>query len=199
MTDEVPQTELTYVRRAYDHVFEWYKVADSKAQLLLTLDGAFVTILTGTVFAKPEEAAAFVRVLGEASLLLMLEALLISGSILCGLLCLYSRLSHSRLSHIQSDLQVEPLLPRTFKPQIAWWFGIIASVAQAAHDSGSLLSQYLKDIDPETERVIMSNEIVQLSRNVLYKHRWVDRGWILASLALINLTVIGSLYLALLA
>jgi hypothetical protein len=57
---------------------------------------------------------------------------------------------------------------------------------------------YIKDIEPTAEHLIMANEIIQLSQNVLSKHRWVDRGWVLAGSALLALVALGSLYLALL-
>jgi hypothetical protein len=44
---------LEYARRLYLNILEWYKIADSKGQLLLTLNGAFVTVMTGFVLGKP--------------------------------------------------------------------------------------------------------------------------------------------------
>ncbi|MET9081889.1 hypothetical protein ABZX77_08285 [Streptomyces sp. NPDC004237] len=36
-----------YVRRVYDRAIDWYKVAESKAQIILTVNGVLVTIFFG--------------------------------------------------------------------------------------------------------------------------------------------------------
>ena len=46
---------LEYTRRVYESVLGWYKSADSKAQVILAIDGAFVAFLTGTIFVKPDD------------------------------------------------------------------------------------------------------------------------------------------------
>jgi hypothetical protein len=48
---------LEYARRLYLNLLDWYRIADFKGQLLLTLNGAFVTIMTGFVWASPPRSA----------------------------------------------------------------------------------------------------------------------------------------------
>jgi hypothetical protein len=48
---------LTYLRSVYADVFDWYKIADVKSQLILTLDGALITVATGLVVASPDQLA----------------------------------------------------------------------------------------------------------------------------------------------
>jgi hypothetical protein len=46
---------LAYLRNCYAAVLDWYKVADSKAQLIVTLNGLVITVVTGTALASPDE------------------------------------------------------------------------------------------------------------------------------------------------
>jgi hypothetical protein len=46
---------LDYSRRVYERTLEWYKNADAKAQVILTLDGAFSTFLTTSIFKAPDD------------------------------------------------------------------------------------------------------------------------------------------------
>jgi hypothetical protein len=41
-----------YTRRLYASTREWYTISETKAQLLLTVNGAFVTIFFGILFGK---------------------------------------------------------------------------------------------------------------------------------------------------
>jgi hypothetical protein len=88
----------------------------------------------------------------------------------------------------------------TYKPEIAGWFGFIGSIAMAARDEGvqaqHLMRDYLQTIDDDAERTMLAAQVVALSHNVLRKHRWVDRGWLLAGAALLGLIVFGLTYAA---
>ncbi len=46
---------VEYARRMYDRAIDWYKIAESKAQLILTVNGAFVTITFGLVSGSVPE------------------------------------------------------------------------------------------------------------------------------------------------
>jgi hypothetical protein len=41
MSSVDPDNAVDYARRLHDRILNWYKNADSKAQVLLTLDGVF--------------------------------------------------------------------------------------------------------------------------------------------------------------
>ena len=47
--------ELEYARRLYDNVLDWYKNADTKAQVVLAINGGFITFVGSSVFKKAEE------------------------------------------------------------------------------------------------------------------------------------------------
>ena len=46
---------LEYARRLYDRVLAWYESAERKAQLILTLDGLFLSFLTSSLLSKPAD------------------------------------------------------------------------------------------------------------------------------------------------
>src|SRR6476660_210956 len=49
---------LEYARKLYANILEWYKDVHSRAQVILTVDGAFITLLAGSVLGKSDEIAA---------------------------------------------------------------------------------------------------------------------------------------------
>jgi hypothetical protein len=183
------QTSLEYLRRLYANVLDWYRVADSRAQLILTLDGVFITIVTGTVFAKPEELAAWQRVFGlETWAFLSLAALAIIGSITFALLCLHSRLHEATHRYIGSHYKVDPRRIETYVPGVSWWYGMIAKLDQ------KIMIQYLQTADEMFEIDALANQVVLLSGMILRKHRRANRGWLLAGLSLLFLVAAGTSY-----
>jgi hypothetical protein len=125
------QSNLLYLRNVYANIFEWYKIADAKAQLLLTLDGVFITVVTTTSLAKPEEIRQRINSAGALSgTFAALSAFLVALSVTSALTCLRSRLSNTRRIH--RDLGIKPSDPSTYSPSIALWYGLIGSVAKAS-------------------------------------------------------------------
>ena len=46
---------VEYTRRLYANVLAWYDNADRKAQLILTANGGFLTVLVGFALSRPLE------------------------------------------------------------------------------------------------------------------------------------------------
>jgi hypothetical protein len=59
-----PVPGLAYTKAFYGNLLDWYKDVQSRAQLALTLDGAFVTILSGVVFSKSDDLENAIKVFG---------------------------------------------------------------------------------------------------------------------------------------
>jgi hypothetical protein len=73
-----------YLKRLYDDVLGWYRSADTKAQLLLTLNGVLITVATAVAFAKPEDVAARKAMIsGRAWLPLIAATACVIGSVIC--------------------------------------------------------------------------------------------------------------------
>jgi hypothetical protein len=80
---------LEYARRIFDSVLDWYKNADTKAQIILTINGVFLAFLTGSIFKKQDDIGPmFSRFGGETWLLLGLMCVALTGSILSAIVCL---------------------------------------------------------------------------------------------------------------
>jgi hypothetical protein len=49
VSDEIDD-KLNYAQSLYTNVLDWYRSAESKAQVLLAIDGTFLAFLTGLIF-----------------------------------------------------------------------------------------------------------------------------------------------------
>lgn len=167
---------LNYCRTVYESTLDWYKVADQKGQLLLTLNGIFVTLVAGAVLRAPSDLASLKRDQEPLTWLLVLAAAAGVGfSILCAILCLRSRLSNA---YINRDRSTFMELDK-YRPVATFWFG---TLAQMPKETGE---EMLRKATLEFQLEATCQEILLLSGNVLNKHRWANRGWLSAGLALI--------------
>jgi hypothetical protein len=182
---------LEYLRRVYADVLGWYKVADNKGQLLLTVNGLFVSVLTGTVLGSASDAGERTQQFSPLTWVLAAVAgAAIMGSIAAAAMCLRSRLHNAHVDWLIRQAGVDPADPSSYKPATAWWFGTIARL-----DSEGMEQQLLR-AGPQMEVSALASQVVLLSQNVLSKHQWANRGWLLAALALISLLSATASYLA---
>jgi hypothetical protein len=182
----------TYLRSVYANVFEWYKIADAKGQLILAVDGAIITVATGFVLAGPSQLAAQERRFGwETWMFLAISSLALTISVAYAVRCLYSRLHDAELRALVSDYHVVSNDETTYNPAVAHWFGNIAVLCpkKAVH--------YLitKATTTEFETRALANVIVVFSRQVLKKHRSANHAWLFTAVSLISLFAMGASYL----
>jgi hypothetical protein len=174
---------VVYVRRVYEHTFEWYKNADTKAEIILTLDGIYLTIVAGFTFLNPSDLP---EMLSRFSLItwvfLVLMAVSLVGSIVCAIGCLWSRipLSDSAKERFLSDWRIEPDKAETYKPEATWFFQKISWLEAEAY------KEHLLRADKRFEIKALGDSLVVLSQNVLKKHRLVDCGFALGGSSLIS-------------
>jgi hypothetical protein len=179
---------LDYARRVYAETVEWYRIADSKSQLILTLAGVFISILAGAVFSSPREVGERTAIFGlESWLFLATAGLSVSAAIACAVVCLRSRLRNARASsaacfRVHND-------PPTYAANATWWFGTIARLDPSAYERqiGSI-----RDDGFQLESV--TSQIPILADHVLMKHRWVNRGWSCLGLALVAVLATAASY-----
>jgi hypothetical protein len=178
-----PPGALTYSRGVYASLIAWYKVADAKGQLLLTLNGIYITVLSSIVLVSPQDLLNRKMSLPPVAWLFLGGAALATViSILSAIGCLRSRLSDARLDKIR-DLFIEssPGGPDRYRPAVTFWFGTIARLDR---DIGLKM---LRSVDETFELAALTEEIFLLAPNVLAKHRWVNRGWVAAGANLLLL------------
>jgi len=182
---------VDYARRLWQNTLDWYRSADAKAQILLALDGAFISFLTSSVFKTPEDLAPIIqRFRWPTWLLLGLMALALAGSIVCAMACLWSRLySADRTRKEITDLGVNPADAATYRPEVMWFFQLIANLDKEQFQKRMLT------VTPEFEVQALANDTFQVARNVAQKHTWVNLGFLLGGSALVLFLGAATAYL----
>ncbi len=164
----------------------WYNSAESKAQILLAIDGTFLAFLTGSIFTEPDTIKSTVASFGwETWFLLGLMSLFLVCSIISALLCLWSRIDLKLPTNKKVDTSKMP----SYESDAMWFFQKIACLSE-----DSFLSGILK-LDKNVMIQVLAKESLELSENVSKKHFWVDLGFIFIVLTLILFLSAGISYL----
>jgi len=180
MTNE-KSPALEYTRRVFEGVLDWYKNADSKAQVILTIDGAFLAFLTSSVFMEQDKLSKILSGFGvETWLLVALMCATLAGSILSAILCLWSRVyGKDRLDGILRKGGVEVNKSETYKPQFMLFFQFLSRLQPEQ------MAEKLSAMNEKYEIEAFAYETQILSENVVKKHHWVNLGFVLAGLSLL--------------
>jgi hypothetical protein len=181
---------LDYTRRLYANVLGWYESADRKAQLILTADGGFVTVLTALTLAKPAEVEHTLRAFGpETWLFFGVAAAAVVVAFASAALALWSRLlKQSEAESIFRRHGVRRGDATTYDPSVLWFFQLVQHLDEDA------LERRLHTLTPQEEIDALVDQIVALSRNVANKHRWVNVGFTATATALACLLVTSVSY-----
>lgn len=182
---------LEYINAVYAHVEHWYENADRKAQIVLVLDGAFLSFITSQAFTKAANLQAITVCFGpETTSLLALMALSLAASILSAITCLHPRL-HAERGKTESMLKGEIDKRDTAEPipaRLSWFFGYLAQLDQER------VARQLQNVDDSFAAEALAHEAAKFSRNVLQKHIWADRAFLFASSSLIFLLLATASY-----
>jgi hypothetical protein len=181
---------LVYARDFKKEILDWYKNADLKAQVILTLDGVFLAFLTSSIFTKPEEASKFIdEFTTPIWLLLSAMCTCLAASIVSALFCLWSRILWPwKLTELQKKWEIQPSKGETYPPQALGFFQLISRLPE------DQFRERLKTVDHKDEMAILAFQIRGTSENVTKKHRWVNGGFLFAALSLILFLFAGVLY-----
>jgi hypothetical protein len=172
---------LDYLRRAYESTREWYSSAETKAQLLLTINGLFITVLFSSVLGKADDARKTIAVFGsETWVFLGLALAAIIAAVCSATLTMWSRHGSSSSDEL-GLLGVQADDPDSYVPEVLWYFGHIARL-DPSHVKDKLLNS-----DAQFEAIAISNSLIKLSHRVLRKHNCVNAGWISIAFALVML------------
>jgi uncharacterized integral membrane protein len=180
------ESDGEYVRRAYERAIDWYKVAETKAQLVLTVNGILVTILFGLLVGRPDDAAQVADVFGVETWAFVLVAVgALIGALLCAAATLWSR-HRKNVRKTFLRLGVNPEKPSSYRPEVLWYFGYLAYLEPDA------AAEHISRADRSFETTALSFNLVNLSGIVLRKHRLINAAWMLTSLCLILLMAGGT-------
>jgi Pycsar effector protein len=182
---EGDKATVEYLRHMYAMTRAWYTAAETKAQLLLAVNGLFVTILFGILFGNSGDRHLKAAGFGSGTwVLLSVCAVALVTAIICAALCLWSL--HGRAKADFDSLKVDPEEPASYQPEVLWYFGHIAHLKRGA------VKERLRSVDRGFEIETLSYHVVDLAHKVLRKHRWVNAGWAFTALSLIALVAAGA-------
>jgi hypothetical protein len=182
---QISEANVEYLRRMYASTRDWYTSAETKAQLLLAVNGAFITLLFGVLFSRPSDVRAGTDHFGTDTWAFMgVSIAALAGAIVCAALCLWSL--HGKSAAEFARLKVDPGNPDSYRAEVLWYFGHVAQLQSDA------VAERLLRVDRSFEAQVLAYHVVDLACKVLRKHRWVNAGWILTALALIALAAAGT-------
>jgi hypothetical protein len=192
MSDSEMSEPLDYSRRLYESVIDWYKNADSKAQIILTLDGAFLTFITSSIFKSPDELSKITqRFTFYTWLFLVLMCLCLVGSIIIALMCLWSRVFISAKRDEVLLLEKEKIKgSERYSPSLMLFF---KTISWLDHDK---FQAQLIGVDKEFEIKALASQSYLLSKRVYVKHLLSNAGFILAAASLMFFLAGGISYVA---
>lgn len=167
MADEPSSQALHAVEAArgiYRETRDWYKVAETKAQLLLAFDGVVVGAIASATLGNRDELRALVRALSWLELgLLVASGLAFAGSIVLALCCARSALYPER--QLDNELGVDG--GTATHPRFLWFFQYYTR-----HDPDAVFEAFRTD--PLLEARSIFANMRPLARNVTWKHRTVN-------------------------
>jgi hypothetical protein len=175
------ENTLEYSQNLYERVIDWYKNADAKAQIILTLNGVFVAFLTSSIFKNPDEVSRIVFKFGGLTwLCLALMSVCVVGSVICALACLWSRIAFSA-ERDEMILKEMANLDKTgeYSPNLMLFFKTIQML------EAEKFQTQLTKIDEDFEIKALGSQIYLLSKRVYAKHIMVNYGFALFGGALI--------------
>lgn len=195
-TMQVTNTDLSdaveYTWRIFNSNIDWYKNADTKAQIILSLDGIFLAFVTNSIFMKRADLIALlVGFTVWTWLLFGLMCVALAGSILCAIACLWSRIpltKRGRDKYLAShNIQVDKL--DTYLPEATFFFQKISWL------KSDLYQRLLLSADKRFEIEALGPDIHTIASNVVKKHRLVDVGFLLTGISLLLFLATGISYL----
>lgn len=183
---------LDYARRLFERIIDWYKTADSKAQIILTLDGAFLTFLTTSVFKNPDELSRIIQRFNFFTwLFLVLMCVCLIVSIVSALMCLWSRVwLFSKRDAVLVSEKTRIKNTEKYSPNVMLFF---KTISWLDHDK---FQSELADVNEEFEIKALASQSYLLSRRVNTKHLLVNLGFVLSGASLIFFLAGGMSYLA---
>jgi hypothetical protein len=192
LPDSARPAALAYSQLVFANVFDWYKSADAKAQIILTLDGALVAFLTTSVFKNPADLSEIAHKFTAWTWVLLISmCLCLAGSIMSALACLWSRvfLLAERDTVLVEEKKRIKEGPAKYSPNVMLFF---KTICWLEHDK---FQEQLGTTDAAFHIKAFASQAYLLSKRVYAKHMWVNAGFVLAGVSLILFLASGVSYL----
>ena len=180
-----------YLRDLAADLRYWYSSAESKAQLVLTVNGVFVTFLTTAALAGRDQITRATAGFGpETWTALSGMSASLALAIFSAVACLASRgLSAARLRRRLQDLAVEPGIAATYPPEIAAFFHHLSALRPGQY------ADRIMTASPDFLTRALASDIIEFAPYIVAKHRWVNRAFIFTGLTLAFFLCTGISYL----
>jgi Family of unknown function (DUF5706) len=171
----LPAPALEYARRLYANVLAWYESAERKAQIVLTVDGVFLGLLTASFTSSVEDLRGVVDAFGPLTWISLGVALvMLLASLLSAVWCLRSRQVYGPASENPAETM--------------WFFRMIAAKQQAE------FMKQARAVDEVTEVDALTSQIWRLSQIVAVKHKWANLAFGATGLSLFMFTLAAASY-----
>jgi hypothetical protein len=169
-----------YLRDLQADLRYWYTSAEAKAQVVLTANGAFVTFLTAAALGTRASVVRATAVFGpETWSFLALMSLCLALAILSAVTCVASRgVSRRALQESLGRYAVDPDRAGTYPPELAAFFGHLSGLKAGP------LTERLRTAGPDFTIAALASDIIALAPNIVAKHRWVNRAFVLTGMTL---------------
>jgi len=169
MENDASSPALDYTRRLHAEVAEWYRSADNKAHILLTLNGVMLGFVGAAAFWSAEGLSSAARgTIGWEPLFFFFAYIAaLAASIFAALMCLKSRLRHVEAGTLPAS------------SANIWFFQSLPAVAPAE------FLRALQGMTAPQEIAVLRSQIQILAFNVLRKHMWCNRGFVFFVLGLL--------------
>lgn len=183
---------LDYSRLLLERVIDWYKNADAKAQIVLTVDGAFLTFLTSSIFKNPAELTNITQNFTFFTwLFLVLMCVCLTLSIITALMCLWSRIFlFPKRDKVLIREREKIKEAGRYSPNVMLFF---KTIQWLDHDK---FQSELSGVDKEFEIKALASQSYLLSKRVYEKHWLINFGFVLTGASLIFFLASGISYLA---
>mgnify|MGYP001053772750 CR=1 FL=1 len=188
---EQRESSLEYSRFLYDDVKDWYKNADTKAQILLTLMGVFVTFLTSSIFVKADDLSKITRCMTPIIWIVLVTMVgTVTLAVISGLACLWSLIPLHRYAWKEPEyVELDNGEQSSISGRQVGFFATLITLNKKRFQS------HLQQIKPEDEVEIRLVQTYYFSRNVYKKHFFLDIGFVLAFMSLLLFLLAGTLYI----
>jgi hypothetical protein len=180
-----------YLRKLEESLRYWYSAAETKAQVVLTLNGVFLAFLTGSVLTSGDKAAKTVTVFGPETWAFVAGlAAGIAGAIFCAIRCLVARGCRSKdINKTFAQYEVDPEQGDTYIPEVSVFFAYLAQL-RPEH-----FVKQMRAIGPQFVVQALATDNILWSKSILAKHRWVNLAFSLTGIALGFFLCVGVSYL----
>jgi hypothetical protein len=184
--DHSADATLDYLREAYASTRDWYVRAETKAQILLATNGAFIAVLfTGLLPARVATTRPLLAYFGlETWLATVLATMAIMLAVGCATATMWSL--HGRPTQADfTEMGVDPSDGSTYKPEVLWYFGHLARLDLTK------VGERLRVADKQFAIAVLSYHLPHLSGRVLRKYWYLNLGWLWTAIAFILVSCAG--------